>query len=369
MKKFILLLLLAALVFGVWFWWRHRATPQPAPEPATTATVEVTPLALREIAQTVASFGLVTAAPSSERMAVATFDGVVRRVAVAPGTRVAAGDVLVELALTPDAQLALDSARSAADLAEKNRADTQQRYDLQLATRTELLTTQQAAQDAKLKVASLLARGAGGDGRVLAPVDGFVSKVDATTGAWVAAGTPLAAVTAGDGLEAQLGLEATDATRVAAGQKVTLTSATRPHTAATTTTVRTVGRVVDAVSGAIDARAPLPPGAPFLLGEHVRALIEVHREKALVAPRRALLPDGDREILFTVKDGKAVRHEVHAGVTAGDVVAVSGPDLQAGEPVVTLGNYELEDGMAVHVGPPAADGQTDNPSDAKAPQP
>jgi hypothetical protein len=51
--------------------------------------------------------------------------------------------------------------------------------------------------------------------------------------------------------------------------------------------------------------------------------------------------------MFTVKNGKAVRHEVNVGITSGDSVEVSADDLAAGDAVVTLGNYELDDGMAI----------------------
>jgi len=71
-----------------------------------------------------------------------------------------------------------------------------------------------------------------------------------------------------------------------------------------------------------------------------------------------VLPDGEAQVLFTVKNGKAVRHEVTLGIASGDSVEVTGAGLHAGDMVVTLGNYELTDGMAVQAGG----------KDAKAPQ-
>ena len=86
----------------------------------------------------------------------------------------------------------------------------------------------------------------------------------------------------------------------------------------------------------------------MLLGEHVQASIDVEKKgNALVAPRSAVLPDGDTQVLFTVRNGKAVRHEMTLGIASGDRVEVTGADLHAGDLVVTLGNYELTDGMAV----------------------
>jgi RND family efflux transporter MFP subunit len=352
MKKFVVIVLLIVLGLALWFWWTHRNPSAEAPsEPAATTTVEVAPLAEQEIAETLEAFGVIVAAPSSEQVSVAAFDGIVRHVAVAPGARVAAGDVLVELSPSPDAQLALSSARSTAVMADKIRADTERRFELNLATRPDLQAAQQAAGEARLKVTSLEARGSGGDARVVAITSGVVSKLDAMAGSWVSAGTALATVTGENALEARLGLEPDDAARVAAGQNVTLVSVSRAGAEPVTTTVREVGRALDATTGAIEVRAAVPSGGRLLLGEHVRATIELQRKAALVVPRQALLPENGRQVFFTIQAGKAVRHEVQPGLTAGNLVEVRSAELQAGDQVVTLGNYELTDGAAVRVAP------------------
>jgi len=71
------------------------------------------------------------------------------------------------------------------------------------------------------------------------------------------------------------------------------------------------------------------------------------KDHALVVPRSAVLPDDDKQVLFTVKDGKAVRHEIKTGLVTDELVEVIGDNLHAGDSVVTLGNYELEDGMEI----------------------
>ena len=69
----------------------------------------------------------------------------------------------------------------------------------------------------------------------------------------------------------------------------------------------------------------------------------------MIVPRSAVLPEEDHYILFTIKDGRAQEHTVRVGLENEKDVEVIANDLQAGEPVVTLGNYELKDGMAVKV--------------------
>ena len=56
-------------------------------------------------------------------------------------------------------------------------------------------------------------------------------------------------------------------------------------------------------------------------------------------------------MLFTVKAGRAQEHKVEIRLENGNQAEVSGDNLQVGAPVVTLGNYELKDGMAVKVDP------------------
>ena len=94
-------------------------------------------------------------------------------------------------------------------------------------------------------------------------------------------------------------------------------------------------------------RVTLPAGGGWLSGEHVRASVHVDEKTALVAPRVAVLPEDEGQVLYTVKDSKAVKHVVEVGITSDSNVEVSGKDLKPGDPVVVVGNYELEDGMAV----------------------
>lgn len=365
MKKILLSLLVIAVVAGGWYFLRHRGADAAAEETAKPAAkVETAALKQQTIAQTLDVFGVVAAAPSGERVTAAPFDCVVRAVLVAPGASVAVGDVLMEIDPSPDTKLAFDSGRGALALATKALAATQERYDLKLATSQDLLAAQQAEQDARLKDASLAARGVGGNGKIVAAAAGVVSKLDLTAGALAPLGTALVAISTSGKLEVRLGVEAADVTSVAAGQTVTLESANR-DLGKIASTVRSAGAALDPATGATDVRVPVPADAPLFLGEHVRASIELQKkDNALVAPRSAVLPDDDKQILFTVKDGKAVKHEVKLGLATDDLVEVSGTDLHPGDLAVTLGNYELEDGMAIQ--PAEKEGAKDeNKSDAK----
>jgi RND family efflux transporter MFP subunit len=369
MKKLLPYLLFVILGIGLWVWYRHHSAGEaPEEESKPVAEVQVAPLQVQPISQTLAAFGVVEAAPAGAQAVTLGYDGVVQRIAAPSGARVAAGDLVLEIRPTADAQLQLDSARSSAALAEKSLAATRQRYDLRLATSQDLLAAEQASEDASLKLVSYQKRLAGGEGRITAATAGVVTKLDWQPGSMVPAGTVLAVIGTSSQLEAHLTVEASDADRVRPGQSVILASANRPKADAVTGTVRLVGGVVDAASGAVDVRVPLPPAAGWYPGEHVQGEIELQRKTALVAPREAVLPDDDKQVLYVVKDGKAVRHEIATGIVSADSVEVIGPDVRAGDAVVVQGNYELDDGMAVQVAPAAKADDAPGSPDVKQPE-
>ena len=345
----------AAIAALVWLYLAHQGSAEGEAQAKPAAQVETVPLQRQAIAQTLEAFGVVEAAPAADRTTPATYESVVVAIHAVPGAHVNAGDVVMEIAPSPDAKLQYESARTTLKLAEQSLAAVQERYDLKLATSQDLITAQQAERDARQKLTSYEARGMGGDGKLRAPVMGVVSKLDVTAGSLVASGSPLFAIATDKHLEARLSVESATVAQLAAGQSVTLQSMSRPEAVTVTSTVRVVGGTVNATTGSADVRVPVPAPAPLLLGEHVRAIIEVEKkDSALVVPRSAVLPDADQQVLFTVKDGKSVRHEVNLGIAAGERVEVQAPDLHPGDAVVTLGNYELTDGMAIQAPEPAA---------------
>jgi hypothetical protein len=88
------------------------------------------------------------------------------------------------------------------------------------------------------------------------------------------------------------------------------------------------------------------PGGGLLANTRVRADIDVGQSSAWVVPRSAVLRDAQGAYIFQVHQDKARRINVQSGLEQGGLVAVRG-SFTASEPVVSLGNYELQDGMAV----------------------
>jgi membrane fusion protein (multidrug efflux system) len=348
MKKLIVGIVLAGIVVGAVLWWRKADPEDEADGTKATAQVSVASVRSELVARELVAYGSIE--PSAQGLSLVTlpYDCVVRSVASTVGTRVSKGSVLMVIDAAPDARLQLDSARSDATLANRSLASSRQRYDLRLGTADDLRIAEQGEEDARLKLESLEHRGLSDDVQaLLAPSDGVLLKLDVSPGMVVTAGTLLASVAKSGALLARVGIETSDAGSVALGDKALLYPTSRPNAKATESKVGGVGAATDTGTGTVDVRITLPEGEAWRPGERVEARIEVERKAALVVPSGAILPDGDREVVYTVKAGKALRHVVETGIRSGDDIEIARSDLVVGDSVVVQGNYELSDGMDV----------------------
>lgn len=107
------------------------------------------------------------------------------------------------------------------------------------------------------------------------------------------------------------------------------------------------------VTAALDGAAEGEPGPLLLPGMLVRLEIITERHaNALVIPKRALRREGDSNMVFVVRDGKAVRVGIREGLADNEsleVTPLAGARLEAGDSVVVVGNRDLEDGSEVTV--------------------
>ena len=371
---------LAALsLAGLGFWhFFHRASPDDKKEAEAepTAPVQVAPLHRGTIERTLAAYGTTVAAPGGTRSVAFPFECRVVAVTANVGQSVAAGAAVLQIEPSADARLALDTAQSAQDAADKTLRDAQARFQAHLATNADLQSAQSALRDAQLKLQSLRGRSPGGDGTVRAPAAGLVTRLPAAPGTVVPAGGPLVELAVENRFEARLGIAPADAGEVKAGQSVHLFAVQargNAKEAALEGTVRVVGASVDPATRMLDTFValdePADGAAPVLIGAYLRAAIVLEKKDALLAPRAAVLPaegGGAGGVVFTVENGHAVRHEVTVGIDDGENVEVvprSGHSLRDGTNVVSEGNYELEDKMAVEVGGP--DAPKDDGGDAR----
>ena len=330
--------------------WRHFTGANEEKKEGPTALVEVSPVARKTIAEKLTAYGSVIAQPGKTHSVTIGFETRVRHILVAPGQLVHEGDPLVEVEGSPAAELQLQQAKNAAEIATRDLKQAQERFNLKLATNQDMSAAEKAARDAQAQLAALQRAGEGGDNRINSDMTAVVSKVNAQDGQIVPVGNPLVELVAEQEIEVKLGVEAEDLSALQAEQPITILPVNNPDQPEVKATVRLITRRIDPTTRLVDVYVALPQGTKLLLDGFVRGNFERTAENALVVPRSAVLPEEEGGFqIFTVDKDHAKKHVVKLGVQNEKAVQIITPDLKEGDYVVTVGNYELEDGMAVEM--------------------
>jgi RND family efflux transporter MFP subunit len=313
---------------------------------APSALVKTAPLQQQSVSDELTAFGQVM--PGLDVAISFPRAGQVSRLLVIQGQRVQRGTPLVTLTSDPNARLAYTQASNAVDFAQGEVRRVRELFSLQLATQSQVDAAGRALHDAEAMLATQrLLGGATGSATLTAPFDGVVDSVSASQGDRVQPGAVIMQIGHTDYLRVRLGIEPIDSRVVHVGTPVTL--AVLDDSTKTVSVVITESQgLVDPKTQLIDAVAMVPATrASYLVpGMHVRATIKVGQHSSWAVPRAAVLTDSAGSYVFQVSAGKARRVKVTSGIESQGMIAISGP-LDSRLPIVIVGNYELQDGMAV----------------------
>jgi len=352
MKKRIIIgaIVLVLIVVGVVWMQQRFGIGKEEKTAGPIAHVQVAKLERKTITEKVIVYGSVVAQPGKTHSVSIAFETRVRHILVAPGQFVQENDPLIEVELSPGAQVQFQQAKNAAEAARKELKQTQERFNLKLATNQDLSAAEKTARDAEAQLTALQRAGAGGDNRIHSDIAGVIAKVDAQDGQIVPPGGPLVEIVAENEIEVKLGVEPEDLSAVQEGAPITIFPVNDPTAAQVEGSIRLVTRRIDPTTRLVDVYVALPKGTKLLLDQYVRGEIQRVEENALVVPRSAVLPNESREFkVFTVVNNRAVTHTVKIGAENPREMQVIADDLHPGDSVVTVGNYELKDGMAVEI--------------------
>ena len=323
--------------------WLFAAAPVMAGAPSVQ--VQTVSLKQQTVADSVSGYGVVSPDTRSLQNISLPRPGQLISLLVSAGQVVKKGAPLLEFGTGADAALNYQQALAAADFAKSDVARMEQLLGQQLATQSQLAAAKKALADA---LASLHAQEKIGAGRTLerisSPFDGVVVAVQAAQGDRLAAGAPVLQLARAGGQRLLLGIEPDEVSRVRPGMPVSVASVF-------STERKVPGRVAQ-VFGMINPQTQfvdvlvLVPGGGLLPGTRVRAEIVLKQQTAWMVPRSAVLRDAQGDYLFQVRQGHAHRVNVQTGLQQGRLIVVSG-SFETNAPVVSLGNYELQDGMAV----------------------
>jgi membrane fusion protein (multidrug efflux system) len=353
-KRVISILVIITVLLVVAIWRLHKIEGPPTENTGgkvqgPVALVHTVPIREGDLTENITAYGLVIPAPGALQTVSVPFESQIVQIMVSNGQKVSRGNDLCEIKPSPDTYLQLEQARQAYNLSRQSFQSMQRRFELRLATNDQLLQAKQAMEQAQLRLESMKRRGIGSPRIIHADVGGLIKKVYVQEGAIVPAGNPLMEIVAQNRLEVRLGVEPDNINLFKDNQPVLISRVNVPTAAAVTGNIRKISYGVNPNTRLVDVFVSLPAKADFLLDEPVSGKITIAVSRGLIVPRTAVLPAGRSYSLFTVKDGRAVMHLVEVGLENARDVEVKSPNLQAGEPVVVLGNYELKDGMAVKV--------------------
>jgi membrane fusion protein (multidrug efflux system) len=353
-KSIISIMIGAALLVGA-LWYFHiigGSKPESAggKAPGIVAQVQTAPIREGVMTAYITSYGSVIPAPGALQSVSVPFESQVVQIMVSNGQKVNRSSSLLEIKPSPDTRLQLEAAQQDLDTARQTLKDVEGRFALKLATNDQILKARLSLRQSQLRVESLKKRGIGAPRTLTAPVNGLIKKVFVQEGAIVGAGQPLAEIVGQDRLEVRLGVEPDDIARVKDHQPVAITRVNVPALAPVTGQVRKVSYGVNPNTRLVDVFVSLPSTANFLLDESVTGKIAVDTSRGLIVDRSAVLPTGQGIYsLFTIQNGRAVKHQVRINLQNDQEVEIQDRGLQVGEPVVVVGNYELKDGMAVKI--------------------
>jgi len=312
------------------------------------ARVEVAPIQRKRIEEELTAYGTVAAARGKSRALSVPYECRVVKVMVSEGQMVNAGSALLQIEASPASALDLSKARSEQESAAETLKLVKERLDMKLATRQELIDAELRHKAAESLLQSLERRGVR-QGIIKAPISGVISAINVQQGRLVPAGDVMVEETGANQINVRLGVETEDIGFLSPGQNVILYPVNTPGAHPVTGLIGHIERQVNPVNRLVDVYVEPAPDSNLLLNDYVRGTIVAASEEGLVVPRSAVLPDDTRYILFTIKDGRAVKHIIEIGLENKQEIQVIGPDLSEGLPVVIVGNSELEAGMAVEV--------------------
>jgi RND family efflux transporter MFP subunit len=302
------------------------------------------------MSDTVVAYGIATPAINGSMTLSVQAEGRVMRIDVTAGESVRAGQSLLEFHLAAAASSSYQQAVSALELAKEEQTRTARLLDQQLATRDQLAQAGKAASDAQAALTALEAEHGGTAQQMIsAPFNGVVSALPVRQGERVAAGAPLVTLTRRDGLVITVGVEPMLRRGVREGETVDLTPLAEGEPVQQGTVSR-IDRVLNPKTRLIDVEVtPREAGSAELLeGAAFRASIRTGELHGWVVPRDAVLGDEQGDYVFQVASGKALRVAVKR-LGGDDERSLVDGALDPKRPLVTLGNYQLNDGAPVRL--------------------
>lgn len=189
--------------------------------------------------------------------------------------------------------------------------------------------------------------------RVGAPLTGLVSRRHISTGDYVTSGQPLFELVSVDTLRARIAFPEHDASRVAIGKQVLLSSPAAPGVIAVGA-VTAVNPQIKTHNRAVEVTVEFENPGGWLPGASTDATLVVEEHlNALTVPSLAVVKRSSRDVVFVIDKGRAHAVEITQGWRENGWVEISG-GLATTDLVVVEGAGQISDGSLVETEGPVA---------------
>jgi membrane fusion protein (multidrug efflux system) len=345
-RTLIAIILLAAAAAGGYYWYMQNGgtgteTGQAAPMDFAMP-VEAAQVSQQPLVRSIVAVGSLLA--NEEIVVRPEFAGMVTKIHFAEGQRVKAGDLLISL---DDSiyKAELTQAKARLKLSEANRKRVSSLRKKGLSNDQE--EDQAISELGVNKASTALARTRLNKMRIVAPFDGVIGLRSISEGDYLSSGQDIVTLINNNPIKLEFRIPEVFLSEVAIGQTVDVkVDAFRgePFSGevyAIAPEVETSGRsfLVRAQIANDDNR--LVPG----LFAQVELVLE-RKEGALLIPEAALMPAGDKQYVYRIDNGTAMRTEVVTGKRQQDMVEVL-TGLEAEQLVITAGQMKIMEGSKV----------------------
>ena len=274
--------------------------------------------------------------------------GLITHVEVRIGQRIRRGDILIEMATSPGEYLQYIQARNAEQYAKRKLIREKRMLQEQLTTKAQIDSACKSLSDARSRLKALEKQGKNRAIRTLtSPINGIIIKLKVKQGDRVQADTVALTIANENHLIAQLGIEPEDIHLIKPGTPVIIKSIFIPNYQVKSRLLE-IHAMINPSTHLVNALVPIPKDKTdhLVLGNYLKADLQLKVHTGITIPRNAVLQDDQGHYVFIVINGKARRINVKIGLEDYKWIEIT-KGLKPFQWVVSSGNYELKDGMAV----------------------
>lgn len=345
----IILIILLLMIISLFLFYNYFESQNEKSAMVASAPVEVTKVVKTEVSKSLTVYGLSSIAPGKIQQNTTQIEVLVQKIFVSNGQHVSQGDPLIGLSATPKTQSDIDKAKINMDFAKQELDRLENLRTQYLATNNDVANAKQVFETAEANYKILeneLENETSGVQKSTCNCN--IVTVNVQPGQIVSPGTTLLTYAETNEVIVRLGVEYEDLSRIHVKQKVIITPIYN-NKIQYTGVIENITNQINPQSGLIDVIVPLGNAKELISGSMVKGQIIVEQGKsALTIPESAVLYEKTQPYVFVDADGFAEKRYIIVGEKYNGAVEVFG-GLNENEWVVTLGNYELQNGMKLRI--------------------